>query len=345
VTAQAAPAIEGTTANVTISGYLEYINVMCNPVNFTAGNGRQPGREVEKINACDQGYITISMSESTNIAWDVYINASDLISASGYGTNIPPSQMEVWTVGCSLELQPANLDYGLTKICTNIARDSSIDVYFNLTIPIGQYNDTYDGDFWIYVNSTYASPGEGSNRTWYGPDNTTVTIIPYVEFWWNPATIPIDFTALTPGTGFGGTPSANATKPAVGPNGGFPANMTNGDNTNIYIDIYIMGTDLTCNGPPADACWGPPIFNISVGQNGNLTYSNASSDVTWPDAIKFVDYSYQAPPYQGDFVNWNHVPNYTDVSSFWNISIHPDTLQGSYGGDITAKAVDQGEAP
>jgi len=343
-------AARGTTANVTVSGNLDNIEILCNPVNFTAGVGRPPGTEVHKYNACgpDHKYITISMGENTNIAWDLYINASDLISDSGNGAVITPSQMTVWS-SCAggTPLSKTPLDYGLIEICTGIDRDASVDVYFNLTIPVGQYNDTYDGNLWIYVDSPLASPGEGSNRTWYGPENTTVTVIPYIEFWWDTDTVPIDFTVLTPGIGFGGIPSANATNPDIGPNGGFPANMTNGDNTNIYIDIYIMGTDLECLNP-ADACWSTPsgIFNISIGSNGNLTYSNATSIITWPDkGIKFVDYSYQAPPYAGDFANWQGVPNYTDVPSFWNISIPVFTEQGSYGGEITAKAVDQGTAP
>jgi len=345
VTAQATPVVEGTTANVTVSGYLEYINVWCAPVNFTAGEGRQPGREVPKVNACNQGWITINMTENTNVDWNVSMNASDLISVSGNGAPIPPSQMEVWS-DCAggTPLLPTTLDYGLIQICTDIARDASVDVFFNLTIPIAQYNDTYDGDIWIHVNSSLAQPGEGSNRTWYGPDNTTVTIIQYIEFWWNTGTTPIDFATLTPGT------SAIATDPSIGPNGGFPSNMTNGDNTNIFIDIYILGTDLECLND-YDACWNSPlltppgIYNISIGPNGNLTYSNATSAATWPDIIKFVNYSYQAPPYEGDFENWHHVPNYTDVSSFWNISIPSNAEQGSYGGDITAKAVDEGTAP
>lgn len=333
VTAQATPVWEGTTANVSVSGYLDQINIWHNPVNFTAGTGRQPGRNVSKVNADGVGYITINMSTLTNIDWNVSMNASDLISLSGNGAPISPSQMVVWS-DCAggTPLLETSLDYSLIQICTDIARDASVDVYFNLTIPIGQYNDTYDGDLFIYADSNLASPGEGSNRTWYGPDNTTVIIIPYIEFWWNTATTPIDFATLSPGT------LANAT----GPNAGFPGNMTNGDNTNIYIDIYIMGTDLACLNP-ADACWG--VYNISIGLDGNLTYSNATSAATWPDTIKFVDYSYQAPPFEGDFYNWRHIPNYTDVSSFWNISIPTDTEQGDYGGDITAKAVDEGTAP
>ncbi len=332
VTAQATPVWEGTTANVSVSGFLDQINVWHNPVNFTAGAGRQPGRNVSKVNADGVGYITINMSQLTNINWNVSMNASDLIPFSGNGAPINPSQMVIWTQGCPVDLSETPLDYGLIQICTNIPRDDSIDVFFNLTIPIGQYNDTYDGNLSIYAESNLATPGEGSNRTWYGPDNTTVTIIPYIEFWWNTATTPIDFATLTPGI------SANAT----GPSAGFPANMTNGDNTNIFIDIYILGTDLECLNP-TDACWGT--YNISIGLDGNLSYSNATSVATWPDIIKFVNYSYQAPPYEGDFANWNHIPNYTDIPSFWNISIPTGAEQGSYGGDITAKAVDEGTAP
>lgn len=334
VFAQYQPSIGGTTANVSVLGYLENILVWHNPVNFSTPAGRSPGAEWPKVNADGVGYIIINMSDNTNIIWDLYMNASDLLAVSGGGQMINPSQMEVWGYCGGSPLSPIALGNDLTQLCNDLSRYASANISFNLTIPVAQYNDTYNGDLWIYVNSSAALPGEGSNRTWYGPGNTTVIVHQYIEFLWNTNTTPIDFATLSPGI------LANATIPN-GLIGGFPANLTNGG-SNIYIDIYIMGTDLECLNP-ADACWGT--YNISIGLDGNLTYSNATSNTTWPDTIKFTDYSYQTPPYEGDFANWNRVPNYTDVSSFWNISIPTTAQQGSYGGDITAKAVDKGTAP
>jgi len=339
VFAQYAPVIQGTTANVSVSGFLEYINVTYYPVNFTGGGvGRNPGIIVQKY---PQTYLIIDMTDNTNIAWDAYMSASDLIPVNGVGTPISPIRMTVWS-DCDggVQLPATTLNYNLIKLCEDIGFNRNFNLYFNLSIPVGQYNNTYYGNLTIYVNSSDASPGEGSNRTWYGPDNTTVKIIQHIEFWWNAATTPIDFATLTPGIGFT-SPSANAT----GPSAGFPANMTVGDNTNIYTDIYIKGTDLFGLSGMALGT-----FNITIGippSPGNLTYSNATSSATWPSTIKFVNYTYQAPgpTYQGDFTNWHHVPNYTDVPSFWNISIPTLAKQGSYGGDVTAKAVDESTAP
>lgn len=332
----------GTTANVTVSGCLEYLNVSYSPVNFSGDAGVIPGSVVSKVNANGVGYIIIDMTVNTNIAWDAYMNASDLIPVNGVGARISPKNITVWSQGCPIELPATSLDYNLKKLCTEIPYNSNFNLYFNLTLPVGWYNNTYYGNLTIFVNSSHTAGGTCPyNATWNGPNNTTVKIKTNIEFWWNANTVPINFQTLSPGTGFCGplgcTPSANATI-----NKGFPANMTVGDNTNIYTDIYMMGTDLTCNGPGGDQCWGPPIWNISIGPTGNLTYSNATTNTTWPSKIKFVNYSYQAPPYLGDFLNWHHVKNYTDVPSFWNISIPSNTKQGSYGGGITAKAVDEG---
>jgi hypothetical protein len=348
VFAQYSPVIHGTTANVSVSGYLGFINVTYLPVNFTAGVGRNPGTIVAKANI--QPYLTIDMTDQTNIAWDAYMNATNLIPVNGVGTPIVPSRITVWsTCDGGVALPGTSLGNNLIKLCEDITYNRNFDLYFNLSIPVGQYNNTYYGNLTIYVNSSDASPGDGSNRTWFGPNNTTVKVIQHIEFWWNAATTPINFATLSPGIGFCSGmplvcyPSANAT----GPSAGFPANMTVGDNTNIYTDIYIKGNDLI---GLSGMALGPPRFDILVGippARGNLTYSNATSSANWPATIKFVNYSFQAPgpSYQGDFANWHHVKNYTDVPSFWNISVPNEAKQGSYGGDITAKAVDEGEKP
>ncbi len=321
-----------TTANVTVSGYLGNINITYNPVNFTAGTGRNPGIVVSKVNN-GTSYIIIDMNDSTNIAWDAYMNASNLIPENGVGSFIRPNNMTVWT-NCDggTPLLATNLDYNLIKLCEDIAYNRYFNVSFNLTIPVGQYNNTYYGNLTIYVNSSDSSPGDGSNRTWFGPNNTTVKIIQNIEFWWNANTVNIEFPTMNPNT------KSNATNS----NHGFPANMTIGDNTNIFVDLYLKGTDLIgLSGQAFDQK-----YNITIGPYGNLTYSNATnSTVNWPSTIKFLNYSYQAPPNVGDFANWHGVKNYTDVPSFWNISIPISAKQGTYGGEVNAKAVDQGANP
>jgi hypothetical protein len=337
-TAQSAP----TTANVTVSGCLDQINITYYPVNFTLGTGRLPGITVSKTNI--QPYLMVDMTINTNINWDAFINASNLLPVNGVGSPIYPNNITVWTNDCGggtpSSLPATTLDYNLKRLCSEIPSNSGFNLYFNLSIPIAQYNNTYFGNITIYVNSTHSTGSTCPyNVTWFGPNNSTVSIITSLEFYWDSSTVPIMFQTLSPGVGFT-SPSANATYPS-GTQGGFPANMTIGRNTNIYTDIYIKGTDLI--GYSGEAF--NQHYNITIGPNGNLTYSNATSNTTWPSYIKHVNYSFYAPPYVGDFWNWRVVRNNTNVTSFWNISVPSLAKQGNYGGGITATAVDQGSIP
>jgi hypothetical protein len=332
-----------TTANVSVRGCLGIINLTYYPVNFTTGGGFSPGGfPVAKNNT--KTYIIINMSINNNIAWDVFMNASNLIPLSGVGAPISPQNIMVsspcnGTVDAALNpaMQNTTLDYTLKRLCSETQYNKNISVYFYLTIPVGQSNDTYFGNLTVYVNSTHSSTPECNNRTWDAPNNTTVLVHTNIDFLWDTSTTNIDFLTLSPGTGFG-TPSANATF-----NKGFPANMTIGKNTNIRTDLYIKGTDLIGLTGQALA----ELYNISIGPTGNLTYSNATSNSTWPDRIKFINYSYQTPGpiYQGDFWNWGNVRNSTNTTSFWNISIPNDARQGNYGGGITATAIEKGAMP
>jgi hypothetical protein len=325
-----------TTANVTVRGCLGIINLTYYPVNFTVGEGLIPGGfPVAKNNT--QTYIIINMSDTNNIAWDAYMNASNLIPLSGVGAPIYPQNITVSSPCSGSPLPNTTLDYTLKRLCAETPYNKNISVYFYLTIPVGQSNDTYSGNLTVYVNSTHALPGDCNNRTWDAPKNTTVLVKTNIDFGWDKDTVNIDFLILSPGTGFG-TPSANATL-----NKGFPANMTMGKNTNIRTDIYIKGTDLI--GYTGQAAL--EAYNISIGPTGNLTYSNATSNSTWPDRIKFINYSFQAPGpiYGGDFGNWGDVRNSTNTTSFWNVSIPKDARQGNYGGGITAQAIEKGAKP
>ena len=331
-----------TTANVTVAGCLENINVTYYPVNFTLGSGRIPGWTVSKVNI--QPYLIIDMTINTNINYDTWINASNLLPVNGIGSPIYPNNITVWTNDCGggtpASLSITTLDYNIKKLCSETPYNGGFNLYFNLSIPIAQYNNTYFGNIMIFVNSTHSAGGTCPyNVTWFGPNNSTISIITNLEFNWDNSTVPIMFQTLSPGVGFT-SPSANATLPD-GTKGGFPSNMTIGRNTNIYTDIYIQGTDLI--GYSGQAAIDK--YNISIGPNGNLTFSNATSNTNWPSFIKHVNYSYYAPPYVGDFWNWRGVKNNTNVTSFWNISIPATAKQGSYGGGITAKAVDQGTIP
>jgi hypothetical protein len=332
-----------TTANVTISGYLDYINVTNNPVNFTLG-ARNPGNTYPKSNG--PNYITIKMGANNNIIWDAYMNASDLIPVGGIGGNMQPNLLTV-SSDCDggTALPNTTLNYGLIKICSNIGYERFINVTFYLTVPVGRYNNTYNGNLWVYVNSS-ASTITGDNRTWPGPGNTTITIGTNIEFSFDGNTVPITFPTMSPGT------SSNASTPGLCGGlptcGGFPTNMTLGANTNVLTDIYFKGTDLI--GLSGQAL-GPPIYNISIGPYGNLTYSNATNVKYWSNGTRYLNYSFQVPVpgvYQGDFPNWYKIQNNTNVTSFWNISI-PGGIngakQGSYGGNVIAQAFLSGKNP
>lgn len=324
-----------TTANVTISGFLGNIMVQFYPVTFVSAinqPGVQPATTLEtnpKRNEGSVGFIRVNTTTQTNVAWNISMNATDLVDS--FGHIIPVSNIYVNSTcnGTKAYMAPLALSKGLQFICGGLGTDfiqkyNSADIYFWLSVPAGQFNSTYNGTFWILLNSTFAynnrvfpnaSAGDSMN-------NINTTVKKYVEFSWD--FVPINFGTMNPGT------SSNATAKQ-----GSPANLTNGAATNIPIDFYINGTDLNS---------GSDII-----KSDNITYSNASTDnitLEWPFRVTHIlNNSLPSGPIGGDFVNWGLVKNNTNILSFWNITIKPGQPGGVYSGNIYAKAVDSGTKP
>lgn len=324
----ATPSAPGTTANVTVYGTLGDIEVYFNPVNFTSSDvGEAPGSTYKKVNAGGVGYIRVNMSANNNMEWDIYINASDL--SDGAGNTIPVENISVNST-CNVKSTPVTLiplSTNLKHICyetdtpeSDIQPHAYADIEFYLYVPAGQYNNTYFGNIWIYVNHTGTDP-TGDNRTWYGPNNITIKVKQFIEITWS--LVPIQFPSLAPNT------KSNATD-----NEGFPANVTNTAVTNVFIDLYLNGTNLDC------LSGGCSIGTDYIGV-GNVSYSNATSLATWPDNIK--DLALLFPSQGNTFDNWQHVKNNTDIFNYWNISIPQAQPGGDYGGYVNAKAVEEGQ--
>lgn len=318
----AEPGIEGTTANVTVYGALGDITVYFNPVNFTSSDvGEAPGATYSKVNAGGVGYIRVNMTANNNMEWDIYMNASDLSD----GTYTIPAENITVNSTCNVKSPPVSLislSNQLKPICyeddapeSDIQPHDYTDIYFYLYVPAGQYNNTYFGDIWIYVNHTGTDP-TGDNRTWYGPNNVTIKIKQFIEIMWS--LVPISFGSMAPNT------KSNATD-----NTGFPANVTNTAVTNVFIDLYLNGTDLVS---------GANYIGVD-----NVSYSNATSEANWPDSIKDLTLSF--PGVGNTFDNWQHVKNDTDLLSWWNISIPLAQPGGVYNGSVNAKAVEEGQTP
>jgi len=324
----AIPSVGGTTANVTIYGKLGNITVYFNPVNFTSSDvGEAPGATYPKVNAGGVGYIRVNLTVDNNMEWDMYMNASDLTDGAGH--TIPVGSISV-NSSCdgqkSTPVSLISLSNDLKSICGDQDGDNSdidahnyADIEFYLFIPAGQYNATYNGHIWIYVNHTGTEP-TGDNRTWYGPYNITVKVKQFIEISWS--LVPISFGSLSPDT------KSNATCGTGGEGCGWPANLTNSANTNVFIDLYVNGTHLV----------NPANDIIGV---GNISYSNASLVDNWPDSI--IDLSLSFPAQGTTFDNWQHVRNDTDILSRWNISIPIAQPGGVYNGSVNAKAVEEGE--
>ena len=320
-----------TTLNVTIGGLLGSIQVSNYPINFTIDPGLQPRtsynpkqREPEGI-----GYIKVKLNGSNNVDYNVYMNASDL-QLVGDSYTIPVDNITINSTCNGTRPSPPliRLSNSFTEICSGsyeIFRSNSTDIYFFIDIPAGQDNGTYFGDVWILVNSSEAT---GQNNTWYGSSNTTVAVKVYIEFQWNSTNTPIDFGTLNPGV------ESNAS----GSNSGWPASVISGTGTNVFIDIYLNGTNLDCIG----GICTPGTHYMGV---GNVTYSNATSEPTWPDSIRMLNRTLPGSSTNGDFPNWGHVGNATNTWNFWNISIPSAQIPGDYGGILNAKATEEGEAP
>jgi len=318
-----------TTANVTVGGLLGNIEVYNIPINFTVDVGLQPltnynpkQREPEGI-----GFITVKLNSSNNANYNVYMNATAL-QLLGDGISIPVTNLYVNSTCNGTQSSPSlvQLSNSLQAICEGsyeIYRYNSTNIYFYLNIPAGQNNGTYFGDVWIYINSSQAP---GQNHTWYGYNNTTTTVKVYIEFSWNSTNTPINFGTLSPGS------RSNATK-TPSPKG-FPASVISGTGTNVYIDVYVNGTDLTTSGTPT--------YTLGC---GNITYSNATSELQWPSNLKTFNKTFPASSTGGDFTNWGHVGNASNVYSFWNITIPGIQPPGDYGGIVNAKATEEGESP
>jgi len=320
----ATPVTQPAIANVTVYGQLGNITVYFNPVNFTSSDvGEAPGGTYPKVNASGVGYIRVNLTENNNMVWDLYMNASDLTD----GTHTIPAENISVNSTCSGQKTPPvsliTLSNNLKPICweydtptsSDIQPHAYTDIYFYLYIPAGQYNNTYNGNIWIYVNHTGTDP-TGDNRTWYGPSNTTVKVKQFIEIVWS--LVPIEFGSMAPQT------KSNATN-----NKGFPANVTNTAVTNVFIDLYINGTNLVS---------GANFIGV-----GNVSYSNATSLATWPSSIK--DLSLSFPAVGTTFNNWKHIKNNTDTLSYWNISIPTAQPGGVYEGTVNAKATEEGQDP
>jgi len=319
----AEPSVPSTTANVTVYGQLGDITVYFNPVNFTYSDvGEAPGATYPKVNAGGVEYIRVNLTANNNMEWDIYMNASDLTDGAGH--TIPVQNISVNSTCAGQKGTPSliTLSNQLQIICGDPMGDDSdidlhayADIYFYLFIPAGQYNNTYNGNLWIYVNHTGTDP-VGDNRTWYGPNNITVKVKQFIEIVWS--LVPIEFGSMAPQA------KSNATN-----NKGFPANVTNTAVTNVFIDLYINGTNLVS---------GANFIGV-----GNVSYSNATSLATWPSSIK--DLSLSFPAVGTTFNNWKHIKNNTDTLSYWNISIPTAQPGGVYEGTVNAKATEEGQDP
>jgi hypothetical protein len=292
----------------------------------------------------------IDLSDENNVVWDILMNASDMVDVDGLGYSIPADKIYVNSScgdGTGLTVLTP-LSHDLQYICTDIPYNQWANVSFWLEVPPGQYNSTYYGNITIFVNSTEAQI-EPFNKTWFGPDNTTVMIERFIEISWSGT--PIDFETVGPGM------TSNATN-----NHGWPSNITSSTVTNIFIELYLNGTDFM--NVSSVAPWNPDFCSDSTCkfESQNTTYSNATVEVEWPDSLLGLSESFYWPPvgYRGDFPNWGcnstlcaganlTFPNATSPDGikniWWNVSIPPGMPAGNYSATVWAKAVDIGEQP
>ncbi|MDI6826296.1 MAG: hypothetical protein QMD36_03860 [Candidatus Aenigmarchaeota archaeon] len=325
------PGAAQTTANVTVLGNLDNLIVTYFPVNFTVGDGVAPGTDNNPKQ--NNPFLNVTTGVNTNVNYNISINAT--IMSDGIHS-IPVNEIKVnYTCcdgGCTDYPTLIELSNSLQSLCQNLQPRGYARIYFYLDVPAGQYNNTYNGDIWIYAYSALAASGL-NNQTWYGPNNTTATVKKRIGIVWTLS--PIDFAAVSPGS------PANATL-----NTGWPTNITVAAATNVYVDMYINGTDLSCL---SGACLGPPLTII---ESWNITYANSThnnynSTGPQPPGSEYwhvLNNTRPATSTRGDFANWGMIPNRTDVYSYWNISV-PVVPGGRYGGDVVATAVDAGTSP
>jgi len=358
------PGVTGTTANVTISGYLDTINVHCIPVSFSETKPVfSDSGSYEKDAECGNNTITIDPADNTNEYWNLYMNATDLTDGEGHWINISyylnhPDYGAILQVnttcgdnsgGMGSPTGYITLGYELKPICglagNRFGPIQNPAIEFNITIPSGTYNATYTGDFCIFINKTGVDAV--NNQTWcgittVGSDQMNVTISKTREIAWT----------LNPIT-FGESQSPSLEYYNASDWLGFPTNITSGLKTNIFVDLYINGTDLVKLGVH------DPLF-INVITSHNVTYSNSTDPtrtritnkepVVWPPAdTKELEHNLPDVSTHGDFTTWTMIENNTHVYGYWNMTVpvlSPLTIApGTYVANITAKITDVGEDP
>lgn len=321
-----------TTANVTIKGYLSELIVEYYPIDFSDGVGLAPGTD-DNPKQNIHGYINITTEPGNNVVYNLSMNATTMNDTIGHF--IPVNEIK-FNSNCNATM--TELSYNLQFICQEIPVSGNTTVYFYLDVPVGQYNNTYFGDIWIYAHSLKASE-DTNNRTWIGLNNTTAIIETVYEIVWDLK--PIDFATRVPDE------KANATV-----NMGWPTNITVTPNTNVFVDLYINGTHLFN--------LDDPTHYIMV---GNITYSNDTTmdaggnpdPNTYPHGLKTLNLDFihtnniverDGIQYEvgGDFIGWGLISNSSFRYSWWNITI-PLIPGGNYGGDLRTKAVDAGWDP
>jgi len=324
-----------TTANVTVLGSVGQLKVVFFPINFTdylSTEGDRPAKTWPKYNNTPtdpSGFIKVSILGG-NVPWQLYVNGSDL---SDTGNRKIPVNNISFSSNCNGTKLASNdtLSYSLKPVCTgssnSISKLNSTDVYFYLYVPDGQYNNTYTGNLWLYIN---ASSGANDNNTWIGLNNFTVKVRRYMEWQWT--WTPISFGSTAPANPYA---YYNATCGTGGRGCGWPANASIGFATNIYTDFYINGTDLASGGDTILA--------------NNITYSNATQvdsnfyPTNW-NYFHVLNYNRPSSPIP-DFANWRNVTNNTNILTWWNISIIGGQPGGIYTGNVVGRLYDVGQNP
>jgi len=349
----------GTTANVSILGNLGSILVDYLPVNFTAGSGLIPAVLDYEKQTWGLGYIRVYTNTTTNVPWCLYINGTDVWVDGDSGSTEAPIPVNNITVNTTCNGSTTATDVRLAtgapqELCCGgdaIGSKSFTDVYFYLDVPAGWGNRSYNGVFWLYADAPTADPAH-NNETWYsGLINGTAAVVRrYYEI--SISNVSVMFGALAPRLQpYNATPTDAPTNYT-----GWPATFTNGAASNVFIDMYINGTDL--NGTTGDAATGwngaPSKILLNDGgsppDHGNLTYSNATDEfLRAAEDYHIVEYNLRATTQcLGSpllTANWCRIENNTDKSNWWNISIEPGVLGGDYGGLVNYKAVDTGYVP
>lgn len=365
------PYYSGTTANVSILGNLGGILVDYVPVDFSHGStGVTPATAYNDKSSWDLGYIRVKTNSTTNVDWCLYINGTELWvngdPASTEATPIPANNITVNTT-CNGTIAATDVRFTDTMqlLCCEADNGGILnskaftDVYFWIDIPAGWENHTYNGSFWLLANSSAADPAH-NNETWYSgnivggqPNNgTNVIIRRYYEIAISNVSVMFGSLAprLEPYNATPDNPPINYT--------GWPATFTNGAASNVFIDMYINGTDLNgTSGDAVDPGWGtnaPAQIILNDGGSppgrGNLTYSNATDEFD-RTTVDFHIVTYSLPittQCLGSSIltaNWCRIGNNTDKPNWWNITVEPGVLGGDYGGFVNYKAVDTGYVP